>query len=907
MDRKKTLLSALAVVLLIASVALVYTPTARPARSQGLPPTESTFAGAVPLPHAYNPTPLPRRPQSLRMPQAIKAVAIVGDAGSQTAAYKTDMNNAVTTLTAYGVSTTKFYYNDATFTWADIVTAAQGASFILYMGQGVYSGTLPYPESIGGFYLGSGQYVSSQQIQTDLAGRLHSESFVILSHTNFAAGTSTGDPASLPQSEAERRVQLYAAPFISLGVKAYFANNYTGATSNIINNIYSGVNMGQTFRSSPGFRAGDIKYITYPTPGYDFWLDGTAGNWNLAFIGQSAYIFYPVATPTPGTPTLTLTPTPVTLTPTPTPTNTPTNTPTATPVTPTNTPTETPTASATPTETATPTFTPTPIPLTPTPTKTPTPRPTILAPRLDLSEKNVTFLYSLPDQKFIRADRLIQIKNGTTNQPLLWTLTKEGNWFTVDTTNGTTPGNVLITATATYTTPQIYTGCITITVAPPSWSLNSIQRINLTLEITDTAFPKTYIPITMRDYMEYYVIKDPYFFSYQYGMRLIHADDAWRQWIFGSPSVVVAVIDTGVDLTHPDLAANLLSGYDFVDGDNTPQDGEGHGTNVAGIVGAPLNGIGVVGVAPQTKILPVRVLDDEGWGTVSDVTDGIRWAADRAQILNLSLGIGYDIPAIRDAVNYATDKGRLVIASAGNCGDPYTYQRAGCSRLNEPSYPAAYDNVMAVAAVDWTARHATFSNQNYYVDISAPGVDITSLDIGHDYGYMSGTSQAAPHVSGMAAMLWARYPLSNSTQIRNLMESTALDLGVPGWDVSFGAGLIDMARALRIRDIASLPAAQTTPEPPETVEPPAAQTEVTAEFAPGRILVKFQPEISNAQMAQTLSTLKTIQVTREIQGLGIKVLSVPPGQEWRIIEQLRKLPGVLYAEPDYIIRLYPIK
>ncbi len=122
-------------------------------------------------------------------------------------------------------------------------------------------------------------------------------------------------------------------------------------------------------------------------------------------------------------------------------------------------------------------------------------------------------------------------------------------------------------------------------------------------------------------------------------MAVIHADDAWRTCpaIMGA-GVTIAIIDTGVDLDHPDLKANLLTGYDYVDYDATPEDGNGHGTNVAGIAAAALNGIGVSGVAPSAKILPVRVLDDNGSGYTSDVADGIIYAADRAQVMNLSLG-----------------------------------------------------------------------------------------------------------------------------------------------------------------------------------------------------------------------------------------------------------------------------
>jgi subtilisin family serine protease len=127
-------------------------------------------------------------------------------------------------------------------------------------------------------------------------------------------------------------------------------------------------------------------------------------------------------------------------------------------------------------------------------------------------------------------------------------------------------------------------------------------------------------------------------FGLQYDMSLINADDAWGLCSINASNMIVAIIDTGVDLDHPDLRANLLPGYDFWDYDTVPEDGNGHGTNVAGIAAAALNGVGVAGVAPTAKILPVRVLNNDGGGYLSDVADGIIYSADRAHVLNLSLG-----------------------------------------------------------------------------------------------------------------------------------------------------------------------------------------------------------------------------------------------------------------------------
>jgi subtilisin family serine protease len=394
---------------------------------------------------------------------------------------------------------------------------------------------------------------------------------------------------------------------------------------------------------------------------------------------------------------------------------------------------------------------------------------------------------------------------------------------------------------------------------------------------------------------------DPYYGTYQGDMALIHADVMWQTCFPGKgSSVTVAIIDTGVDLTHPDLSANLVAGYDYVDGDNTPQDGNGHGTNVAGIAAAALNGIGVSGVAPWAKILPVRVLDDEGSGYTSDVAAGVTYAADRAQVLNLSLGSVYADTTLQNAINYATNtKGRLVIASSGNCGDSdYIYN--GCTSKNQPSYPGAWSNVLAVAATDNYDAHASFSTSGTYVDVAAPGVEIYSTFMGNSYYAESGTSQAAPHVAGLAALIWAKYPSYTAAQVWNRITSTAVDLGAAGRDNVFGAGRIDVKKALGITlTSVNEPAAQLA-----QVEPVALVDQRAAPIASGRVIVKFK---STGTASQTLRQLSDVVVIDSINGIDAQVLRVPAGQEWQVVDQLRAQPGVEYAEPDYVISIHQTK
>lgn len=411
--------------------------------------------------------------------------------------------------------------------------------------------------------------------------------------------------------------------------------------------------------------------------------------------------------------------------------------------------------------------------------------------------------------------------------------------------------------------------------------------------------PQVYLPLIMDSTCRPITIQDPGFIQYQSDMRQIKADAAWRQCVQGDPSVVVAVIDTGVDPHHPDLAANVLPGFDFVENDAVPQDGNGHGTNVAGIIGAALDGRGVIGVAPRTRLLPVRVLDSDGVGYMSWIANGILYAADRAQILNLSLG-GADSQTLRDAINYAADaRGRLVIVAAGNCGDS-NYSYNGCTQINQPQYPGAYGNAMAVAAVTDKDARASFSTQADYVDIAAPGVSIYSTAPNGGYTALSGTSQATPHVAGLAALVWARNPAYSAAQVRQVIESTAVHLGSAGKNIQFGWGRIDALAAVNSSGVKSVAvgayAAGKLPPPPD---------KRTVRIAPGRVLVKLKPGVSASGVAQSLDASGGVKVEAQTVGALVQMLAVRSGQEWTSVDRLRALPGVEYAEPDYALRLIP--
>jgi subtilisin family serine protease len=436
----------------------------------------------------------------------------------------------------------------------------------------------------------------------------------------------------------------------------------------------------------------------------------------------------------------------------------------------------------------------------------------------------------------------------------------------------------------------------------PAQPVSSLERtdggIAYVPQLRATGFFTAYMPIVMSGYCTPFTIADPDFSPRQFDMRQINADDAWLHCVQGDPGIIVAVIDTGVSQSHPDLAANLIPGASFVPSEPSVEDGQGHGSNVAGIVGAALNNIGVVGVAPRTHLLPIKVLNSSGSGSTSWVANGIVYAANSgARILNMSLGGTADSQTLHDAVNYAADtKGLLVVSSAGNCGDSY-YPYNGCSYINQPLYPAAYSNVMAVAAVNSSDAKASFSNQGSYVDIAAPGVSIYNTYKNDGYIYESGTSQAAPHVAGLAALIWARYPTYTAAQVRALIEDTAVDLGTAGRDPQYGWGRIDAHAAL------NLTLSQTAPKANAAHAEMSSGDQREARIAPGRVLLKWKPGISAASAQQTIGALEAVSIEGQIEALSVQLLRVPVGQEWSLIDQLRALPDVQYAEPDYAVRL----
>ncbi|MEW5706704.1 MAG: S8 family peptidase [Actinomycetota bacterium] len=245
--------------------------------------------------------------------------------------------------------------------------------------------------------------------------------------------------------------------------------------------------------------------------------------------------------------------------------------------------------------------------------------------------------------------------------------------------------------------------------------------------------------------------------------------------------VKVAILDTGIDLDHPDLGANVKGGINTINPRKKPDDDNGHGSRVAGIVAAVRgNEIGVIGVEPSASLYAVKVLGASGSGYASDIIEGLDWCIQNGiKVVNMSFGASSDNQSIHDAVIRAYNAGIIMVAAAGNSGP-------GSDTV---SYPARYNEVIAVAATDSNDAVAPWSSRGPEVDIAAPGVNIYSTYKNAGYATMSGTSMAAPHVTGAIALKLQVNPLLSPDAMRSLVVGTAEPiLGAPE---EVGAGLID--------------------------------------------------------------------------------------------------------------------
>ncbi|AKI93998.1 minor protease Epr [Bacillus subtilis] len=262
----------------------------------------------------------------------------------------------------------------------------------------------------------------------------------------------------------------------------------------------------------------------------------------------------------------------------------------------------------------------------------------------------------------------------------------------------------------------------------------------------------------------------------QWNLEPIQVKQAWKAGLTGK-NIKIAVIDSGIS-PHDDLS--IAGGYSAVSYTSSYKDDNGHGTHVAGIIGAKHNGYGIDGIAPEAQIYAVKALDQNGSGDLQSLLQGIDWSiANRMDIVNMSLGTTSDSKILHDAVNKAYEQGVLLVAASGNDGN------------GKPvNYPAAYSSVVAVSATNEKNQLASFSTTGDEVEFSAPGTNITSTYLNQYYATGSGTSQATPHAAAMFALLKQRDPAETNVQLREEMRENIVDLGTAGRDQQFGYGLI---------------------------------------------------------------------------------------------------------------------
>ncbi len=273
------------------------------------------------------------------------------------------------------------------------------------------------------------------------------------------------------------------------------------------------------------------------------------------------------------------------------------------------------------------------------------------------------------------------------------------------------------------------------------------------------------------------------------GVSLLAARKIWSST--RGEKTVVAILDTGVDYNHPDLKANIIGGVSFVPAEKDFMDLHGHGTHVAGTIAANNR---ILGMAPQTKILAIKVLGKDGSGTNQGITKGLeyvrRWKGPQGEVVNvvnMSLGGPVEDPAQYREIKKAFQAGISVVCAAGNSGD-------GSNNTREISYPAYYPETIAVGAVNLQTRIANFSNSNDHIDIVAPGVETYSTYPGGKYVKLSGTSMATPHISGAVALIYSRYKkrfgvYPDTRMVTQLLQYGSIDMGEVGFDEMYGFGM----------------------------------------------------------------------------------------------------------------------
>ncbi len=438
------------------------------------------------------------------------------------------------------------------------------------------------------------------------------------------------------------------------------------------------------------------------------------------------------------------------------------------------------------------------------------------------------------------------------------------------------------------------------------WTMSGEKTVTVTAQNADGTYMDTlsvdiasgtvFVPLVVRNYTQPFSASE----GTMWNLNAMRVPEAWA--LSTGEGIIVADVGTGVDLDHPDLAANIVGGYDFVDNDTTPDDELGVGTFIAGIIaGVPNNG-GIVGVAPHAKIMPVKVIDSNGQFTNADVAAGITWAYDNgARLINLSFMFTMESATIDTALEHAFYA--LVFGMVGDCGDT-DYADHGCTMQNQFVWPARYANVEGIGSTDINNQLSDFSSESQPM-VVAPGEGIYSTGLNGGYATGSSTGYASAHAVGVAALVWAANPTYYDGEVRGAILHSADDLGYATPSLAVGFGLIDAAAAITQDPYGGWPKAnaytpQTAASSARSLDAPRQTTTMIED----EVLVKLSDGASLGQvwneMGFKLSELRVLDV---IEGLNVYRLSVPAAQQTDIIDSLLQTPGVEYAEPNYLLTI----
>ncbi len=525
---------------------------------------------------------------------------------------------------------------------------------------------------------------------------------------------------------------------------------------------------------------------------------------------------------------------------------------------------------------------------------------TLVYPALDPLPSVLHFAYPLDQQSFIPQEHLLNLTNSSTADSLTWNVTLSGTGFTVTPTQGTTPGQIrVLPLLPTPPTVGRYTGVFTVTVTAP---ISAAHRVTVQLDISPTYPPfNVYLPMVTRQHPQAIQPRTPndLLLNQQWALTRVQAPLAWGA--AQGEGILVAVLDTGVDYTHPDLLGKCRMDldYDFVNNDEDASDDQGHGTHVAGIIAAATDNLrGIAGLGWKTQILALKVMrpteTGQTTGTLGDVTQAIYYATDHgARVINLSLGSdpaqrlycsAPEYAFLREALHYAFQHNVLIFAAAGN------------SEGNaDDVIPVNCPYVIGVGASTSSDTVASFSNRGQTVDISAPGVNILSTVRGGSYEFWNGTSMATPHAAALAALVWSRHPTWSAAQVAAAILDTAQDIGPTGTDSAAGCGRINAAAAVITGTLSSAPTCKSDVFAAPTVQ---LQASARPDVVSGVLLVRLA---QGATFQSAPLQAYGVYPDRPLYG-GLWRMRVPPGREWDLAQALIEAGLVESATPE--VRFY---